>query len=276
MIIKIFPVEHGKMNFRFSKKYRTEKQALKYIDWKSNDPDKNNDNLQKQIILNFVNVEVAEISCKSKNNVAFIISNNTGHDYNPSDPNDNILNYIMLYKYDITKCEKYLKQVRDSYEVLSRDEDASSQYQQGLKFNVKLYAIVLFDDNYIYHGHIYTWLSPVNPKLTLALGIRTRVDSIFLPEEKRIKNLSSYLLEGVRHFAFINNCDKILISQPLPIMRNILSKFGFEINKTEKKETQGISISNYIDCNDPPYCYTKNVEEKIPTDNEIKYEIYGI
>ena len=273
MIIKIFPIEYGKMKFHLDNKYNY-RNEIKYIDWKQNDIIKNNANLQQQLIVNVVNVQLIETNCKHKNPIIpFIISNNTGHDYDPSDPNDNIYNYIIQYKYDIDKCQKFLNQTHDIYEVLSRDTDASLHYQQGKKFNIKLYAVVLFDDNYKYYGHIYTWISPKNPKLALALGIRARIDSLFMPEEQKIKNISSYLLEGVRHFAFTNNCNQLLISQPLPVMRNILTKLGFEINKTEKKENQGISIAYYVDCNDPPFCYTKNVEEKIPTNNEIKYEI---
>lgn len=134
---------------------------------------------------------------------------------------------IVLDEYKITQskselCKKYIDRAYDYSEVFSRDQDAFEQEN----FNVKLYAIVLLRDNQ-YYGHIYTWLSPISSTV-LAMGIRNRVDSIFIKgTEDDLPGVSRYLLEGVRQFALSKGSAIMSIVHPRPIMQQILPHFGF-------------------------------------------------
>lgn len=131
-------------------------------------------------------------------------------------------------------CAKFLDRTDGYFDNFSRDEDALSQ--EG--FDVTLYAVVLLRNDE-YYGHIYTWLSPINPKICFAMGIRNRVDSLFLTNHVSVTGL---LLEGVRRFALLHHCDDIFVPFPLRVMRSILSGYGFELVPI-KEELLGTSIN---------------------------------
>lgn len=135
-----------------------------------------------------------------------------------------IMNYneISVVQEDMVPMRlKFLKNVRDYCEVYSRDDDAFEQ--KGM--NVELYAIVLLVDN-IYQGHIYAWLSPVNKNYCLVMGIRNRIDTIFV-KNRPIMNVSHYLLEGVRRLTLSLNAKYTIVVYPKYIMKQILPKIGF-------------------------------------------------
>lgn len=163
-----------------------------------------------------------------------------------------------LHEYQLTAsrdilAEKFMRRIEDYTEVYSRDQDAFEQFN----FNVELNAIVL-TYNGEYYGHIYCWISPIE-KIVLAMGIRNRVDNIFLKgTDKYLPDVSGYLLEGVRNFALSNGIDQMIIVTPLPIMRNILSDLGFKMEFISSKIIgQSISPDNCSGF----YCFTQSTNK---------------
>lgn len=155
-------------------------------------------------------------------------------------------------------CKKFLKILYDYREIFSRDQDALEQ--KG--FNVKIYAIVLLKDK-VYQGHIYTWASPRDPKYIMAMGIRNRIDSVFLKD--RIK-VSTYLLEGVRLFALSLQATPVIV-QPRTIMRTILPKLGFQ-----QTSLDGRVIGNCINCfSFSSVCYI--LQNDTPLVSDVKFFI---
>lgn len=127
-------------------------------------------------------------------------------------------------------CENYDKVVfqRSQMDVLSRDHDILNNTD---RFN-NVHAIVVLDINNQYTGHIYAWLSP-DSKHLLAIGIRSRVDMIFLRAENRgMKNVADYLIEGLRLFALRLGVENIIIPRPLSHMQALLiNRYHFKIVK---------------------------------------------
>lgn len=132
--------------------------------------------------------------------------------------------------------ENFLDSVYDYREIYSRDTDAFSGFLRGGEnFNVDLHAVVLLSRGE-YYGHIYAWISPIDPNMCFALGIRNRVDSIFIKgTDKEIKNVSKYLFEGVRKFALLNGANTISVDTPKQNVIPILRKIGFENNPIDGK-----------------------------------------
>lgn len=65
--------------------------------------------------------------------------------------------------------------------------------------------------------------------VTVLLWVRNRVDSLFTRYfENNLKNVSHYLLEGVRRFALSKAADNFIITSPRPIMQRILPTLGFQ------------------------------------------------
>jgi hypothetical protein len=138
------------------------------------------------------------------------------------------INHPPPYQYNEANCMKFLPLVEAYSEV--RNLDIRALYQTG--FDADLYAVILLYRNQ-YYGHIYTWLSPVDPSICCFMGIRNRVDNVFLKDiGDQLANVSYYLVEGVRRFALFMHCDKLVVVNARPIMREvILPKLGFvEIN----------------------------------------------
>jgi len=143
-------------------------------------------------------------------------------------------------------CLKFLEIV-DSYEdVLERDDEALSQ----MDFNVRTYVVVIVYQD-VYFGHIYAWINPQYPNYCMAMGIRNRVDSIFLKD--RLRNISTYLLEGVRRLAVALNCDRIIITNPMLTMGIIAENLGF-VPTTVPADVIGVSVG-YEFMRMTPVCY---------------------
>jgi hypothetical protein len=121
------------------------------------------------------------------------------------------------------QCVKFNHIRSESLDVFTRDREA--MLQNG--FNVRTHAVVLIYRGE-YYGHIYTWISPVNVDMCFAMGIRARVDNLFLDANRRLMNISHILLEGVRRFALGMGCTSISVPRPFPVMENILEQLGFE------------------------------------------------
>ncbi|SHO33358.1 Hypothetical protein BQ3484_290 [Cedratvirus A11] len=121
-------------------------------------------------------------------------------------------------------CAKLLSAYSSYMDVFSRDQDV---FRPRVTYNVTIYATVLLVDDE-YYGHIYSWVSPNNPDYCVCIGIRSRVDSFFIREERE-QNISvaALLLEGVRRFALTFSCTEIIVLRPLRVMKSILPKFAF-------------------------------------------------
>lgn len=89
-----------------------------------------------------------------------------------------------------------------------------------------LYVVVLLV-NEEYYGHIYTWPSPSTPQIHCFVGIRARIDYPFLPPDKRLTRLAHYLLEGVRLLAVRHSATLLTVTEPLPVMKHVLTNLGF-------------------------------------------------
>lgn len=228
--------------------------------------------LDNQIVVNFLNLSRILLYCETEEE--FIPTTFNYVDAIPQEKKT----YTREYKLDPeTKkmiCKKY-NIMHPSYDdVLSRDLSALNQEN----FNVELHTVVVLYKRE-YHGHIYCWISPSDSSICLAMGIRSGVDSLLLKAYKdELKNASHYLLEGVRQFAFYNNCEKIIIPQPLPAMRNILLslKFAnFYIGKSASAELLGTSLPQKYSCGFNHNCYEREIEtpfidlEKNPIDIKI-------
>lgn len=143
------------------------------------------------------------------------------------------------YQYNLENCSKFIPLVEAYNEV--RNLDVRAIYQTY--FDVELYAVVVLYRNE-YYGHIYTWLSPVDPSVCCFMGIRNRVDNIFLKDmNTQLANVSYYLVEGVRRFALFKNCNKLVVVNARRIMREvILPRLGF-IKTNIPSYYTGVSIN---------------------------------
>jgi hypothetical protein len=128
----------------------------------------------------------------------------------------------------INSCYQYDKgNFNKAYnDVLSRDHDVLSNVNY---FN-RVYAIVLLNKHQEYIGHIYSW-SSVDPNILFSIGIRSRPDMIFLRAlDMGMKNISHYLIEGVRLLGKELGVNKIIIPKALRNMKTILIRdLGFSL-----------------------------------------------
>jgi hypothetical protein len=125
--------------------------------------------------------------------------------------------------------EKFKKQKYSYNEVYCRDEDAFNGSMRINEtsvrpFNVDLYAVVAINENK-YLGHVYSWISPVDPSMCFSLGIRNTLASLY--DNTIPSNITSILFEGVRQFAISKNASTISVDKPLPIAIRLLNRIGF-------------------------------------------------
>lgn len=188
------------------------------INWESNDHYELSTTLNQQIYNEFIDIHILKMQCEDEDDKLFVFRLN-----NKSKEFFDYRSYNLQPKEQKEGCNKFLKYYKDYTEIFSRDQDALSQY----KFDVKIYAVVLLLNN-IYQGHIYAWQSPNNKDYCFAMGIRNKIDTIFTKYEKSdLKNVSSYLLEGVRRLTLSLGSIFTVITHPRPIMKIILPKLGF-------------------------------------------------
>lgn len=227
MAIKLLCFRVYKNDFSIHTKLRD----LKFegeTNWNTTNSEELSDSLNKQCKINYLNMFYIDYMCEQNDDGIFSLENSTDIDkineytfFNTKESREDISQNA---KPGITKrdlCNKY-KNMRFEYdEVLNRDSDAFKQDN----FNVNLYAVILLY-NGLYYGHIYTWLFEGN---CYCIGIRSRIDNIFInSEDRKLKYISKYLLEGVRRYALIEGCDTFYVINPLNKMKSILSKYGFK------------------------------------------------
>lgn len=167
-----------------------------------------------------------------------------------------VFNYYQSEEQKEQQCEKFSKRTFSYGDLFQRDEEVFNQ----VDWNVTTYAVVLLL-NGIYLGHIYTWVSPVDPSYCFAMGIRARVDQVFLPES--FKNVSHYLFEGVRKFAQSKGCQTIIVTFPMLTIIELLKRLGFshvEINTNAMGKSLATTFSLDEYCRN---CY------QLPSDHSI-------
>jgi len=120
-------------------------------------------------------------------------------------------------------CEKF-RDAESSYEDVF-DRDMAAFYQEKKQGDVPINVCILFSDEWVYIGHIYVWHVK---RVCIGFGIRASPHSFFSP-----KNISvaRYLLEGLRKYAFANECQNLFIPSPLPKMREVLLANRFVENR---------------------------------------------
>lgn len=143
--------------------------------------------------------------------------------------------YYISQKRKDEQCRKFLERLNGYLDTLSRDQDVFNQRN----WNVDTYAIVVLYKNQ-YFGHIYTWVSPIESNLCFVMGIRGRVDGVFIKDN--LNNVLAYLLEGVRRFALSKSCQTMIVTKPLLVMEKILNKMGFQ-RAVVDKEVIGWSLT---------------------------------
>jgi len=224
-----------------NKIYNPFSQPAFSVDWDSVDSEQLSINLNNQVRNNYMDLRALKFLCQESDlNMGTIVT---------------IDNEVYIKSLHLSKqqkqeaCQNFLQWNEDYTEVISRDQDALT-YDD---VRVQLYALVLIYDG-VYQGHIYSWLSPYDPNYCFAMGIRNRVDSIFTRyQETNLKNISHYLIEGVRRFALSKGTSNIIITYPKPIMEKILPTLGFErISIANKLMGASIAPGSFGNCTN---CY---------------------
>lgn len=192
------------------------------IDWSSSDPTFLTANLNNLSWLNKWDLQSFERSCKDSDEVSRVVFQNYSIQTK---------NLPLTLEQKNESCDKFISRIKDFSEILSRDEDALNY----VDIKGDLYAVVLIYQGE-YQGHIYTWISPFDASYCFAMGIRNRLDSIFtVYSGNNLRNVSSYLFEGVRRFALSKGASHLIVPYPRPIMTQLLPKLGFV--QTEIKQS---------------------------------------
>ena len=144
--------------------------------------------------------------------------------------------YINLsYEEKIKLCKSYNEKAYSYYEILL-DDNLIYKFPEL----VETYAIIIISND-IYYGHVYTWISPINPDYCFIQGIRNIPESSF--DKNSVKNISKYLLDGARQFALNKGCKKIVVTHPMKVMKGILIHLGF-VNEYVTSDEVGLSLGN--------------------------------
>lgn len=137
---------------------------------------------------------------------------------------------------DPERCQKFWEISWGYDDVHSLDRSVSEELQQ-----MQPISVVVVTHNGQYAGHIYVWIAPTDPTLCLMIGIRNRVDNVFIrgyPDY--LPNVSLYLLDGCREFALRHGATRLAVVYPLHVMVSILTRLGFQ---QERLTNADISLS---------------------------------
>lgn len=186
---------------------KLESLRRKREDWSSSDL---TTRLKNQIYNNAITLFNIAISCDY--DPPNVISYNKYED----DSSDESFNYVELADKD-EKCAKFKHIKRDYIETLSRDHDAIREHHGS-----PLYAVVCLY-NGEYSGHVYAWKSVNDSDKCLMMGIRNRVDTVFIKDtDQYLPSISKYLIMGVTKLAEKLQCATIHAAHPLPTMMLML------------------------------------------------------
>jgi hypothetical protein len=135
------------------------------------------------------------------------------------------------------------------YDVLSFDEELINNYDK----KVTTYAIVI-SEGHRYQGHVYVWISPRDPNWCLMIGIRNRVDSVFLKDHPGyLPNVSHYLIEACEKFAVHNGCKNLVIVFPLEVMSKMARQRGYQEGKISSILTDNSVLDTLNKSSDPDW-----------------------
>ncbi len=122
----------------------------------------------------------------------------------------------------VNRCNKFVDpEVRKGYEdTFFKDTEVFAE--EGDKTS-QVYAVVLLSDDHTYQGHIYTWTTGQN---CVAFGIRGRPDKAFA--KTPTSSIAHTLIGKISELALSQGCTQVVIPNPLPVMKMILTdKFAF-------------------------------------------------
>jgi hypothetical protein len=210
-----FKVHKTAQPFRINENINPFSQPMFPVDWLSNNPYDLSLSLNNQVRNNYMELEALRVSSDEASDIPMFTVKTI-------DSQVAVVDYPMTCEQKSKACKLFIERSNDYDEVISRDQDALN-YDD---VDVELHAVVLIFIN-TYHGHIYAWLGKNN--YCYAMGIRNKVDSIFTRSfENNLKNVSHFLLEGVRLFALSKGASEFVVTYPKPIMVKILPTLGFE------------------------------------------------
>lgn len=129
----------------------------------------------------------------------------------------------------ISRCLKFINpEVRKGYEdTFYKDTEVFAE--DGGNKTSQVFAVVFLSEDYVYQGHIYTWFTGKN---CIAFGIRARPDKAFIKKEQ--KSVATELINKIQEIAVEHDCQTVIIPNPLPVMKKMLSeKFEFVFKRTE-------------------------------------------
>lgn len=233
---KIFKIEKVEDPFDIKDGEYNPEDVLIRIDWR--DEGNYSEQLNKQVKYNLLLQIQLENNCRAsvpnKDPISFYIISNYGKN----------IGYIYEEKKFPTlreQCREYISSVRNDHDVLSRDHDIFTTInKKSNQINVTFYALVVYDDEGFYVGHVYLWFSPHDPTFIFMIGIRVSPIMPFLRlQGYGFKNISGYILKKVEEFAKNNNANKIIIPNPIGKMEGIAVSNGFEKFKHVNRKIAG-------------------------------------
>jgi hypothetical protein len=154
--------------------------------------------------------------------------------------------FIGLSQTDATaQCLKFVNpEIRKGYEDTFY-KDAEVFAEEGEKTS-QVFAVVMLSEDYVYQGHIYTWFTD---KSCIAFGIRGRPDKAFIKKEQ--KSVANELIYKIHEIALAHGCTKVIVPNPLPIMKTMLTeKLEFMFKRIDVTEI-GNSFVGYVPDNRP-------------------------
>ena len=168
-----------------------------------------------------------------------------------------------------TACKKNDERYHAMKDVLGRDNQFVSK-------NAPINVVMLLYNGQ-YYGHVFCWdlVFQIKPdtqdprdyetlkyfngsKLTFMLGIRSRIDSLFLSLcGINLKGVGLFLSEAVRRHAVANGSSMMIVPEPWGPMIGILENFGFKEVIQNKYHKDFKKLPNYlvyrIDSNTPKF-----------------------
>lgn len=242
------------------------------VDWSSTDEKVLTQQLAYQCTNEYRTLRYDENMCVRSNNLTFFtqetFKDNQGQ------------RYPLTFEQHKSACRDITKTSLDYSEVFDRDTYAFAQKD----FNTQPFAVVLLKDN-VYLGHIYTWISPVDSSISLAMGIRASIQEI--PRKQlglKTPNIATMLLEGVRRFSVRYHVKQLVVVWPMASMELILNNLQFNqsiiptttIGKSISPVTEELLIEMLLDPFNCTRCQALSDINRKLTDVPIDFQVISI
>lgn len=258
VIVRYFKIEKVENPFKITNIY-TSDDFYNIADWNNtniNDSKEMSEALNKQVKRNHIFLSLINTACSEISYIKPPILNIHNTKTSSLELNTNNIDN------DIKVCKNHINDTYNRHDVLSKDQDAFEYPSLKLKNNsVELYSIVI-TSKIGYTGHIYAWISPIDPTICSVIGIRS---SVLMPFYRNygwggLSKVSSYILEGVRLFALNKGANKIVATAPIGKMRKILLINGFKVKPINNHT---IGNAGKLTINNNKFCYNCYVKENI-------------